>query len=71
MIANLITLFRLMLVFVVISLFGYHIYLDILLVALIGLILLLEQQTVSRPPMPAVGVFERRDQLGRRRLTQA
>ncbi len=42
MIANLITLFRLMLVFVVISLFGYHIYLDILLVALIGLILLLD-----------------------------
>lgn len=42
MIANLITLFRLMLVFVVISLFGYHLYLDILLVALIGLILLLD-----------------------------
>lgn len=42
MIANLITLFRLILVFVVISLFGYHIYLDILLVALIGLILLLD-----------------------------
>ena len=42
MIANLITLFRLMLVFVVISLFGHHIYLDILLVALIGLILLLD-----------------------------
>lgn len=42
MIANLITLFRLMLVFVVISLFDYHIYLDILLVALIGLILLLD-----------------------------
>ncbi len=42
MIANMITLFRLMLVFVVISLFGYHIYLDILLVALIGLILLLD-----------------------------
>ncbi len=42
MIANLITLFRLMLVFVVISLFGYHIYLDIFLVALIGLILLLD-----------------------------
>ncbi len=42
MIANLITLFRLMLVFVVISLFGYHIYLDILLVAFIGLILLLD-----------------------------
>ena len=42
MIANLITLFRLMLVFVVISLFGYHVYLDILLVALIGLILFLD-----------------------------
>jgi len=41
MIANLITLFRLILVFVVISLFGRHTYkLDILLVALIGLIFL-------------------------------
>ena len=38
MIANLITLFRLILVFVVISLFGQHVYLDISLVALIGLI---------------------------------
>ena len=42
MIANLITLFRLILVFVVISLFGQHLYLDILLVALIGLILFLD-----------------------------
>ena len=42
MIANLITLSRLILVFVVISLFGYHLYLDILLVALIGLILFLD-----------------------------
>ncbi|MXV75739.1 CDP-alcohol phosphatidyltransferase family protein, partial [Candidatus Poribacteria bacterium] len=42
MIANLITLFRLILAFVVISLFGYHIYLDILLVVLIGLILFLD-----------------------------
>lgn len=42
MIANLITLFRLILAFVVISLFGHHIYLDILLVALIGLILFLD-----------------------------
>ena len=42
MIANLITLFRLILAFVVISLFGHHIYLDILLVVLIGLILFLD-----------------------------
>ena len=42
MIANLITLFRLILVFVVISLFGVHLYLDILLVGLIGLILFLD-----------------------------
>ena len=42
MIANLITLFRLILVFVVISLFGLHVYLDILLVGLIGLILFLD-----------------------------
>ena len=42
MIANLITLFRLILVFVVISLFGVHVYLDILLVGLIGLILFLD-----------------------------
>lgn len=42
MIANLITLFRLLLSFVVISLFGIHVYLDILLVALIGLILFLD-----------------------------
>ena len=42
MIANLITLFRLILVFVVISLFGHHVYLDILLVGLIGLILFLD-----------------------------
>lgn len=42
MIANLITLFRLILVFVVISLFGIHLYLDILLVVLIGLILFLD-----------------------------
>ena len=42
MIANLITLFRLILVFVVISLFEKHVYLDILLVALIGLILFLD-----------------------------
>ena len=42
MIANLITLFRLILVFVVISLFGVHVYLDILLVVLIGFILFLD-----------------------------
>lgn len=42
MIANLITLFRLILVFVVISLFGQHVYLDVLLVAVIGLILCLD-----------------------------
>ncbi len=42
MIANLITLFRLILVFVVISLFGQHVYLDMLLVAVIGLILFLD-----------------------------
>lgn len=42
MIANLITLFRLILVFVVISLFGYHTYLDIILVPIIGLILFLD-----------------------------
>ena len=42
MIANLITLFRLVLVFVVIYLFGVHFYLDILLVGLIGLILFLD-----------------------------
>ncbi len=42
MIANLITLFRLLLVFVVISSFGQHVYLDVLLVAVIGLILFLD-----------------------------
>lgn len=42
MIANLITLFRLILVFFVISFFGQHVYLDVLLVALIGLILFLD-----------------------------
>lgn len=42
MVANLITLFRLTLVFVVISLFGQHVYLDVLLVAMIGVILFLD-----------------------------
>ncbi len=42
MIPNLITLFRLVLVFVVIALFGKHVYLDICLVATIGLILFLD-----------------------------
>ena len=42
MVANLITLFRLILVFVVISLFGQHVYLDVLLVVMIGVILFLD-----------------------------
>ncbi len=42
MIPNLITLFRLFLVFVVIALFGKHVYLDICLAATIGLILFLD-----------------------------
>lgn len=42
MIANSITLLRLILVLIVISLFGKHVYLDVLLVALIGLILFLD-----------------------------
>lgn len=42
MIANLITLARLIMAFVVLSLFGVHLYLDILLVGLIGLILFLD-----------------------------
>ncbi len=42
MTANLITVFRLILAFVVISLFGLSVYLDIFLVGLIGLILFLD-----------------------------
>ena len=42
MVANLITLFRLILVFVVITLFGQHVYLDVLLVVMIGVILFLD-----------------------------